>query len=67
MGDQLERFWQQEELRRENIFSKEEQECEEHFRKTHSSQESGRFILQLLLKKSHTQLSESHYNAKKDY
>ncbi|XP_065094876.1 uncharacterized protein LOC135715620 [Ochlerotatus camptorhynchus] len=45
--DLLEKFWRVESCDDRPAWSKEEQDCEEHFKSTHSRAEDGRYIVQL--------------------
>ncbi|XP_065092267.1 uncharacterized protein LOC135713092 [Ochlerotatus camptorhynchus] len=47
MEDLLEKFWRVESCDDRPAWSKEEQDCEEHFKSTHSRAEDGRYIVQL--------------------
>jgi len=64
LHDQIERFWQLEELHTKSHLTAEEQKCEEHFLKTHSREKDGRFIVQVPLKENYTQLGESYDTAR---
>ncbi|XP_053686390.1 uncharacterized protein LOC128735933 [Sabethes cyaneus] len=55
----IQRFWSIEELPGDSIISTEETECEEHFCKTHRRDGTGRYIVQLPLKESVANLSDS--------
>ena len=65
----LQNFWLQEELSKANPVTKDEQECEEHFRKTYSQNSEGKFVLRLPFKGERPTkadgLSDSVYPAKK--
>lgn len=60
LNEQLERFWQIEDLSSDNTkLSNEELDCEIHFRKHFEQDTTGRFTVQLPLKSNHTELGES--------
>ncbi|XP_066261302.1 uncharacterized protein [Euwallacea similis] len=61
----LERFWLVEEVDSHSLshMTKEERECEEHFVKTTTRDEDGRFIVRLPLKSSVTDLGDSEQTA----
>lgn len=61
--DLLHRFWQLEEIsvNHEATISLEDQQCEQHFKDTHSRDTQGRYIVCLSFKKS-PQLLENSYN-----
>lgn len=56
---ELSRFWEIEECQSAQILSKEELECEEHFRSTYQRDADGRFVVTIPLKNSVNQLGES--------
>ncbi|CAB0040754.1 unnamed protein product [Trichogramma brassicae] len=56
----MERFWQQEDVApASTTFTKEEQECEEHFVATHRRDEHGRYIVRLPFKGDAAKLGDS--------
>lgn len=57
--EQLERFWQLEEVKQSRLYTKEEQTCENHFVSTHQRNQDGRFIVQLPLKGNISELGDS--------
>ncbi|XP_018370063.1 PREDICTED: uncharacterized protein LOC108765716 [Trachymyrmex cornetzi] len=57
--EQLERFWQLEEVTKSKPHTKEEQLCEDNFVSTHQRDQNGRFIVQLPLKSSISSLGKS--------
>nr|CAI5831674.1 unnamed protein product [Callosobruchus analis] len=60
---QLEQFWKLEEASRNIVYSKEEQECEEHFAKNYKRNDQGRFQVALPLKDNFIKLGESETQA----
>ncbi|XP_018375207.1 PREDICTED: uncharacterized protein LOC108768972 [Trachymyrmex cornetzi] len=63
--EQLERFWQLEEVTKSKPHTKEEQLCEDNFVSTHQRDQNGRFIVQLPLKSSLSSLGKSQEIAEK--
>jgi len=65
--DLLHRFWQLEEIsaNHEASISPEDQQCEQHFKDTHSRDAQGRYIVRLPLKKSPQLLGNSYNRASK--
>ncbi|XP_044014010.1 uncharacterized protein LOC122856403 [Aphidius gifuensis] len=63
----LTRFWEQEEIQavKLNSYTQEEQDCEQHFKNTHSRDETGRYIVRLPVNKSSTVLGSSYLPAHK--
>lgn len=57
------RFWEQEELTIPTTYTVEEQQCEDHFKKTHQRLESGRYMLRLPFREG-AELGESRHGAK---
>ncbi|XP_063989936.1 uncharacterized protein LOC135169130 [Diachasmimorpha longicaudata] len=63
--DLLKKFWVQEELSssKEILLNQDDQECELHFRNTHSRDSEGRYVVRLPLKTSVSALGESRRHA----
>ncbi|XP_014229554.2 uncharacterized protein LOC106654274 [Trichogramma pretiosum] len=62
----MERFWQQEDVAPvSTAFTKEEQECEEHFVATHRRDEHGRYIVRLPFKGDAAKLGDSRLVAQR--
>lgn len=63
----ISKFWTQEEITESTApkLSPEDQQCEEHFKRTHSRDETGRYIVRLPLKSSPSELGDSSAKAKK--
>jgi len=63
--DLLQRFWKLEEVSSSSTasLSTDEQECEQHYRLTHSRDQEGRYIVRLPFKQSATQLGDSRSKA----
>ncbi|XP_063980945.1 uncharacterized protein LOC135164483 [Diachasmimorpha longicaudata] len=63
--DLLKKFWVQEELSssKEILLNQDDQECELHFRNTHSRDSEGRYVVRLPLKTSLSALGESRRHA----
>ncbi|XP_029678862.1 uncharacterized protein LOC115244965 [Formica exsecta] len=51
LEEELRRFWEVEELPRQTHLTPQEQQCEEHFRLTHSRESDGRYVVRLPFKK----------------
>lgn len=64
---QLEMFWRLEECSSDNKYSKDEQECEDHFIKTSFRDSPGKFTVRLPIKDSIWELGESKSNAIKRF
>ena len=66
LNDQIKQFWEIEEVPLLPALSSAEQECENHFQRTTSRDESGRFILRLPIKSNHdaSMLGESERAAR---
>ena len=64
----LQKFWEQEEVAHCSPFTKEEQECEEHFVWTHTRDSTGRFVVRLCFKggrpSASLKLGDSFYKAR---
>nr|XP_012233615.1 PREDICTED: uncharacterized protein LOC105678681 [Linepithema humile] len=67
LHNQLEKFWQLEELQTTSHLSANEQKCKEHFQKTHSRQNDGRFVVMIPLKDNYAQLGESYETARRRF
>lgn len=65
LHDLLQRFWRVDEIpvSPSSLLSKEEQECEQHFKSTHSRDNQGRYNVRLPFKKSINALGESRSKA----
>jgi len=65
LHDLLQRFWKLEEISPSPIplLSKDEQQCEQHYKLTHSRNQEGRYIIKLPFKQSVTQLGDSRSRA----
>lgn len=63
--EQLERFWQLEEVKQSRPYTRGEQLCEDHFVSTHQRDHNGRFILRLPLKGKISELGDSRDIAEK--
>lgn len=50
LTDEIQRFWEIEELPPSQILAPQDEKCENHFRDTHSRQEDGRYIVRLPFK-----------------
>ncbi|XP_029158933.1 uncharacterized protein LOC114931136 [Nylanderia fulva] len=63
--DLLHRFWQQEEIiaRHESYISLEDQQCEHHFKDTHTRNDQGRYVVRLPFKKPPQLLGNSYNRA----
>ncbi|XP_029163322.1 uncharacterized protein LOC114934776 [Nylanderia fulva] len=63
--DLLHRFWQLEEIgaRQESFISPEDQQCEQHFKDTHSRNDQGRYVVRLPFKKPPQRLGNSYNRA----
>jgi len=61
LHDLLQRFWKLEEIipSTTSTLSKDDQECEQHYKSTHSRDQEGRYIVKLPFKQSVTQLGDS--------
>lgn len=57
--DWLKRFWEQEDLKRDNKLSQEEEHCERYFVQTVKRAENGRFIVRLPFKQAPEMLGDS--------
>ncbi|XP_067217392.1 uncharacterized protein [Linepithema humile] len=67
LHNQLEKFWQLEELQTKSHLYADEQKCEKHFQKTYSRQRDGRFVVMIPLKDNYAQLGESYEMAKRRF
>ncbi|XP_071057316.1 uncharacterized protein [Onthophagus taurus] len=65
--DQLERFFQVEEVPVRKPWSKEDQKCEDIFQKTRTRLEDGRFQVQIPLRRDASSLGESRHYAEKRF
>ncbi|KAK0157100.1 hypothetical protein PV327_011400, partial [Microctonus hyperodae] len=65
--DMLQKFWQQEEInvQQTNQLCPEEQQCEDHFRQTHTKDNEGQYTVRIPLKSPATQLGTSENTSKK--
>lgn len=62
---QLERFWELEEMPKHRVFTPEEQQCENHFQQTFTRHEDGKFMVRMPLKTSPETLGDSRQAALK--
>ena len=60
LNEQVQKFWELEEVSTKLIFTQEEKECETHFQKTHTRDSDGRYIVRLPFKESPSKLGNSH-------
>ncbi|CAG7727908.1 unnamed protein product, partial [Allacma fusca] len=67
IDQQLVRFWQVEHLHSDQVLTKEEQACENHFRQTTTRLEDGSYQTQLPFKEEATPLGNSRYMATKRF
>ncbi|XP_011685499.1 PREDICTED: uncharacterized protein LOC105448555 [Wasmannia auropunctata] len=65
--NQLQKFWQMEEVESNYHLSPEEIKCEEHYRSTISRADDDRFVVQLPLKMDPSTLGESYDTARKQF
>ncbi|XP_011173049.1 uncharacterized protein LOC105205390 [Solenopsis invicta] len=65
--DQLQKFWQIEEITSSRHLSQEETTCEKHFTDTIRRTEDGRFVVQLPLKRNPSKLGDSYEIARKRF
>ncbi|XP_055680312.1 uncharacterized protein LOC129788362 [Lutzomyia longipalpis] len=61
LDDSLKKFWMSENVPsdKKKCYTKEEQFCEDHFAKTHTRDESGRYVVELAFKEDHEELGDS--------
>lgn len=66
LHDLLSKFWSQEELPTlaRSQMTADEEACEQHFRSTHSRDDTGRYVVRLLLKSSPNDLEDSQKKAR---
>lgn len=67
LNKNLESFWAIEEIPHTKPYSREENECEVHFQKTHKRDKEGKFVLNLPFKDNYLQLGESLNTALKRF
>ncbi|XP_018569140.1 uncharacterized protein LOC108909313 [Anoplophora glabripennis] len=67
LSEQLQTFWQIEEGPQEKIYTREQRECEEHFVKTYTRDDTGRFTVSLPLRDDYSKLGDSMENAIKRF
>ncbi|GFU64559.1 uncharacterized protein LOC103569155 [Trichonephila clavipes] len=60
---QLDKFWQLEELGETKPFTNEEIACENHFKRTHTRDSTGRFVVNFPFRDSSDELGSSRYTA----
>ncbi|XP_018368314.1 PREDICTED: uncharacterized protein LOC108764525 [Trachymyrmex cornetzi] len=65
LSDQVQKFWQMEEIQSSHQLSPEETRCEEHYMSTVSRADDGKFVVQLPLKLDPSNLGASFDTAKK--
>jgi hypothetical protein len=65
--DQLQKFWELEEVSQKPRFNKDQTFCIDHFEKTFSRETSGRLRVSLSLKENHNQLLDNFPNAEKRF
>lgn len=59
LEQELRKFWEIEEVPCQRLLSPEEQQCEEHFRQTHSRRSDGRYVVRLPFRDSPITIGES--------
>lgn len=67
LHDQIQKFWQQEQVPEFSKKSEEEQYCDKHFEKTHSRSTSGRYSLSLPFKPNRPTLGQSKQVAERRF
>lgn len=67
LSEQLQTFWHVEEGPQEKIYTREQRECEEHFVKTYTRDDTGRFTVSLPLREDYCRLGDSMENAIKRF
>ncbi|XP_062538129.1 uncharacterized protein LOC134206429 [Armigeres subalbatus] len=67
LSHSIQRFWEVEDVADTEECGSEEAECEEHFRETHRRDASGRYIVELPLKESVSELADSRSLALKRF
>jgi hypothetical protein len=62
LNNLIHRFWMQEEIPppKSGILTADEEQCEQHFRSTHSRTDSGRYVVRLSFRTSHAELGFSY-------
>ena len=67
INDSLQKFWEIESIPTQSLLTSEEQQAEDHFVKTHSRDNNGRFIVRLPVKTTINQLGETKSQALKRF